>query len=82
MRYSIHDRKTVFKLLQQAALGMKRHAEAVFIKTGTRPVVTPFETMARRARKIYDRHCGNTSKYKPHQGKAECARRIRQGLAG
>lgn len=28
------------------------------------------------------RHPSSTSKYKPHQGKAECARRVRQGCRG
>jgi hypothetical protein len=31
--------------------------------------------------KQYQRHVGNTSKYPPHQGARECARRIRQGRA-
>lgn len=47
------------------------------------PVVEPFDLALAlgRARRRYERHMGMASKYRPHQGKRECARRIRQGKA-
>ena len=31
-------------------------------------------------KKNHDKYYGNTSKYKPHQGKQECARRMKRAL--
>lgn len=68
-RYSIHDRKAVHKLIDAAY-------QVACVGLGTDDIVPWNVNIAHaRADKSYRKHMGQTSKYGPHQGRKECARR-------
>ena len=83
--YSIHDLKHQGKIIHHYyEVGMAAaRGRAMLSGAGLSAVVEPFDLALAfgRLRRRYERHMGMTSKYMPHQGQRECARRIRQGKA-
>lgn len=72
--YSIHDRQRVAELL----LFQHRVKQAVAKKLGKpAPSEGDLELALRRNARRYLHFVGFASKYRPHQGAKECARRVR-----
>jgi len=69
-RINIHNRYAMIAAITQAFGG------GLFSRAGQIPV----GRIVHASDRSYARHIGATSRYKPHQGKRECARRVRQGV--
>ncbi len=75
VRYSIHDGRTVLWLLTHAHKRAEATAQAYELKYGLKYPVWDLSKALKSASRRYKKHCGDTSKYSPHQGKREKLRR-------
>lgn len=78
MQYSIHDQEFIERTLVDMHGKLHVQAEAVKMATGQIIPVFDIDKALNASRKRYRRHMGETSKYAPHQGVNEIARRARQ----
>lgn len=75
VRYSIHDGRVVLRLLEHAHKQAEATAQAYELKHGLKYPLWDLPTALKSASRRYKKHCGDTSKYAPHQGKREKRRR-------
>ena len=78
MGISIHDRNALIGQISQAHAYFKGVADQHYEKTKEVLPVFDIDKAIKSFNRRYNKHCGNTSKYKPHQGYAECERRRRR----
>lgn len=75
VRYSIHDGRVVLRLLEHAHKRAVAYAQAYEMKYDLKYPVWDLSKALKSASRRYKKHCGDTSKYSPHQGEREKLRR-------
>lgn len=73
IKFSDYDTRA--KLITQAHTAAAVHADRVLALTGVREPVWDLQRALQQLDNKIRRYYHNTSKYKPHQGARECARR-------
>lgn len=74
--YTIHDRDAAASRIQAVHSGYVQGRLRLMAAGLVAPHPIAVETWLEAESRRYARHCGNQSKYTPHQGTRECARRV------